>query len=419
MGGSGKKEDLPKSEDEKLSSPVAEADNGNNIEGEKKDASPTKGSKLEMLSSVKNQMSGWLSMGVPGLRKGDELPVEIQDTGKPEAESPASEKSVKGSPVEQKDDDDSSATGGADSDVAASEPGTPAEDKESGQAFGGGVSTKALQGAKSLGNFLFSAVNKAGKTVSEAGAKIKKTVEENSLLGEFNKEQEAFIREKQGKVSDAAVPPWVGCPNEENLKEEFLTLSTDRRNFVRSPPAGVDFNFDYEISYPVAMATLVEDPNLEKMRFELVPKVITEETFWRNYFYRVSLIRQANELSSMAQEGGRESDPTSRANSTDVEPAANPHLDDVLVPESTSTDSPTHEFVSDTFRASSSDLEEVREGMRKLGMDPAKRNEEEWEKELEAELQDYEVVADGNSHQDSNWESEVQEMLDAEETDLK
>ena len=45
--------------------------------------------------------------------------------------------------------------------------------------------------------------------------------------------------------------------------------------------------------------------------------------------------------------------------------------------------------------------------------------EEEWEKELEAELQDYEVVADGNSHQDSNWESRIQEMLDAEETDLK
>jgi hypothetical protein len=33
-----------------------------------------------------------------------------------------------------------SATGGADSDVAASDPGTPAEDKESGQAFGGGKS---------------------------------------------------------------------------------------------------------------------------------------------------------------------------------------------------------------------------------------------------------------------------------------
>lgn len=38
------------------------------------------------------------------------------------------------------------------------------------------VSTKALQGAKSIGSFLYSAVNKAGKTVSEAGTKIKKTV---------------------------------------------------------------------------------------------------------------------------------------------------------------------------------------------------------------------------------------------------
>ena len=35
-----------------------------------------------------------------------------------------------------------------------------------------------------------------------------------------------------------------------------------------------------------------------------------------------------------------------------------------------SADSPTHEFVSDTFVASSQDLEEVREGMRKLGLEP-------------------------------------------------
>lgn len=41
------------------------------------------------------------------------------------------------------------------------------------------VQSKALAGAKSFGSFLYSAVNKAGKTVTEAGAKIKKTVEEN------------------------------------------------------------------------------------------------------------------------------------------------------------------------------------------------------------------------------------------------
>ena len=32
-------------------------------------------------------------------------------------------------------------------------------------------------------------------------------------------------------------------------------------------------------------------------RYELVPKVIKEDEFWRNYFYRVSLIKQSFELS--------------------------------------------------------------------------------------------------------------------------
>lgn len=57
------------------------------------------------------------------------------------------------------------------------------------------------------------------------------------------------------------------------MKEEILTLSTDRRNFVRAPPAAVDFQFDYDVSYPIAQAIMVDDPSLEKMRFELVPKM--------------------------------------------------------------------------------------------------------------------------------------------------
>lgn len=117
-----------------------------------------------------------------------------------------------------------------------------------------------------------------------------------SILGEFNKEQEAFIKRKESKTGSEAVPPWSGCPNEAALKEQCLALSAvsiltkrcylvsdctpirffplqDKRNFVRSPPAGADFKFDFELSYPIAMATLAEDPNLEAMRFELVPRV--------------------------------------------------------------------------------------------------------------------------------------------------
>lgn len=47
----------------------------------------------------------------------------------------------------------------------------------------------------------------------------------------------------------------------------------DRRNFVRAPPAGVEFEFDYDVSYPIALAIMNEDKELEKMRFELVPKM--------------------------------------------------------------------------------------------------------------------------------------------------
>lgn len=51
---------------------------------------------------------------------------------------------------------------------------------------------------------------------------------------------------------------------------------------------------------------------------------------------------------------------------------------------------------------------------------PLFRLEEEWEKELEAELQDYEVVGEQktNSNKGDNWEQEMEEMLE-DDADLK
>jgi len=351
---------------EPTETPVASPTDPQSVSAEAEVKSPTKGgSRLEMLGnighlggSVKTQMSSWLGGGIPGLRK-----TEGGEATAPEEPVPAPLTPTDGK-LDEKDDDNSSATGGADSDAHISEgEGTPTEDKDGAQAFEG-VSTKAFAGAKSFGSFLYSAVNKAGKTVSEASAKIKKTVEENSLLVDFNKEQEAFIKEKNAKGGGAAVPPWVGLSNEETVKEEVLSLSTDRRNFVRPPPEGVDFHFDYDIQYPIAMSILIEDPNLEKMRFELVPKIINEENFWQNYFYRVSLICQANAVSSMAQERSRD-----RTSSVEVEPAERALEEHKPHPPKAKEDLSPQEFVSDTFTASSADIEEVKEGMRQLGID--------------------------------------------------
>lgn len=51
---------------------------------------------------------------------------------------------------------------------------------------------------------------------------------------------------------------------------------------------------------------------------------------------------------------------------------------------------------------------------------PKPHTDEQWEKDLEAELQDFEVVADGAERSTTNWEKDVDELLeDDDETDLK
>ena len=51
------------------------------------------------------------------------------------------------------------------------------------------------------------------------------------------------------------------------MKNQILALSTDERNFLRDPPAGVPFHYENDSMFPVALATLQEDTNLSKMRF--------------------------------------------------------------------------------------------------------------------------------------------------------
>ncbi|KAI5645896.1 hypothetical protein NE865_02166 [Phthorimaea operculella] len=152
------------------------------------------GSKLDLITNVKSQMTGWLGSGIPipGLRKNEAGAADAA------AAEPAPQPEAEPKPEGKDDDDNSSATGGADS-RPGSTGGTPTEEQPQGVGNGQQnkpffaieaievpdvqeLTTKAVAGAKSLGNFLYSAVNKAGAKVSEASAKIKKTVEENEIM---------------------------------------------------------------------------------------------------------------------------------------------------------------------------------------------------------------------------------------------
>ncbi|XP_045197526.2 synapse-associated protein 1-like isoform X2 [Mercenaria mercenaria] len=295
------------------------------------------------------------------------------------------------------------------------------------------VSAKAISTAKEWGSYLYTFGLQATEKVSEKAKEISKTVEEKTFLCDFNKEQSDFVEEKKekDKKSEAAVPPWVGYNEEDAMKTQILALSQDKRNFLRNPPTGIQFQFDFDSVFPVAMATLQEDPNLQKMRFELVPKQVKEEMFWRNYFYRVSLIKQSTQLTTLAQQsvsawkdgkphGSRESLSSSGKSSPKPIKKADEEVIDAGSPPQ------ENEFVSDTFQEEGhiSD-EDLKKEMQMLGMeDDLKKDEDkkdekksdvpEWEEELQRELQEYEMVNDGDDIDDPDIENEILKQIEQE-----
>ncbi|XP_008475577.1 synapse-associated protein of 47 kDa [Diaphorina citri] len=195
------------------------------------------------------------------------------------------------------------------------------------------VGVKALEGAKNIGNLLYSAVNKAGESVTEVGAKLKKSVEENSILSEFNKEQECFIREKNSNLSAASValPPWA---NElSSLEAEHLS------------------------------SQMVRNETMENQDVE----------------YKMN----ANSKESLRV------------------------LDDPI----------SQDFISDSLTTNHTDLDEIREEMKKLGLECTNTNiniapaDEDWEKELDAEINEFEVVPQ-ESVGDVQWDSQIETTLD-------
>jgi hypothetical protein len=91
--------------------------------------------------------------------------------------------------------------------------------------------------------------------------------------------------------------------------------------------------------------------------------------------------------------------------------------------------------VSESYQASTTDIAEVDESMKKLGVGSTystaraqdrfvtesllsrldHKDTDEWEAELEGELNEFEMVAEGKDEDNPEWESQIQEMLDAED----
>jgi len=262
--------------------------------------------------------------------------------------------------------------------------------------------TSATNNLGSYFNSMYNGLKTSVETIQKEGI---------PMLSEFDEEQNKFVKMQQRRQG-AAVPPWVGYNEEEKMKKQILSLSLDERNVLRDPPAGVDFVFDFESNMPVATAMLETDPKLNDLRFKLVPKVIKEDKFWRNYFYRVSLIKHSSQLASL------DKSPTPEAAPEVALPSPGPDEPDY------SFSPQDDEFISDHLSnyedAAEEELVLNEDELKHLGLqkdgdketETATAADEEWEAELARELQDFDMVEDVDGKLDAgDFEAELEEML--------
>ncbi|CAK8991517.1 Acetyl-CoA acetyltransferase A, partial [Durusdinium trenchii] len=150
---------------------------------------------------------------------------------------------------------------------------------------------------------------KAAKLAEQAAPVAEKVREKVSSVAEAAevKRREMYKQMQEAAAASGERPapgvlPWKqpGCAQfADDIKHRVLELSKDEKTFTIPPPEGVGFDFNYEQRAADAILVLQEDAQLQERRLNLVPKQIDEQSFWRNYFYRVSLITEAFQVSHL------------------------------------------------------------------------------------------------------------------------
>ncbi|VDM97010.1 unnamed protein product [Thelazia callipaeda] len=266
----------------------------------------------------------------------------------------------------------------------------------------------AVEAAKKYASSLFSlakeATVKAAITAEETAKKLQTVVAEKTPIGIWEKEQAKFNEEMIINESNTTAElPWSDIPDQWIVKKHILALSLDSRNFTRDPPS--ETNFDLTQVQSVAIRLLEEDPNLRKIRFQLVPKKLSEERFWRNYFYRISLVRQSALKEKLAEI------PVCSENFKGVGNVKPSDLVLTNVSGEGNKEAIGFSGTNNEERKEVIGVTETRNG--KLNVETQKKVDEDWEQELVNDFNDYEVINSRVDKTDQQWEDEIIQLLDS------
>ena len=89
----------------------------------------------------------------------------------------------------------------------------------------------------------------------------------------------------------------------EVIKEEILDLSLKEENFLIDEENYMyEFPFVLEDYIYVAMKMYEYDARIPIIRKKLVPNKVSEEQFWKNYFYNIEVIKLKNNMQNRIQD---------------------------------------------------------------------------------------------------------------------
>ncbi|KAL3112196.1 hypothetical protein niasHT_016969 [Heterodera trifolii] len=143
-----------------------------------------------------------------------------------------------------------------------------------------------------IANRVFGIAKKASSKLQEKATNISAIVSERTIIGNIEKERQKFMEElrKEGKCVDEI--GLDGLLADVEAQQHIIAISSNPRNFTDEPPLTFALDSDIALVKQYADALFRLDPRLAVLRFELVPKLVPEDKFWRNYAYRILLVRK-------------------------------------------------------------------------------------------------------------------------------